>query len=88
MKNNNYSEEHALTFLPNRLREAVRKSAALYHGTLSEVRLRAERAVFIHKNPCAIIARLLSEKVKKSSFRICPAELSFTDFCRLLQLHL
>lgn len=47
MKNNNYSEEHALTFLPNRLREAVRKSAALYHGTLSEVRLRAERAVFI-----------------------------------------
>lgn len=47
MSSNNYSEEHALAYLPSRLSEAVRRSAALYHGTLGEIRLRAERPVFI-----------------------------------------
>lgn len=45
--NKNYSEEYALTFLPSHLSEAVKKSAALYHGTVSEIRLRTGCPVFI-----------------------------------------
>lgn len=43
----NYSEEYALSFLPVRIAECVRKAAALYHGTVGEIRLRTDCPVFI-----------------------------------------
>lgn len=45
--NNNYSEEHALSFLPERLREAVKRSSALYRGAVSEIRLREGCPLYI-----------------------------------------
>ena len=45
--NKNYSEEYALSFLPHRIAESVRKAAALYHGSINEVRLRTDCPVYI-----------------------------------------
>lgn len=45
--NKNYSEEYALSFLPHRIAESVRKAAALYRGNINEVRLRTDCPVYI-----------------------------------------
>ncbi|MCI8611560.1 MAG: AAA family ATPase [Clostridiales bacterium] len=46
-KGKDFNEEAALAYLPSRLTEAARKSAALYHGMISEIRLRAGCPMFL-----------------------------------------
>lgn len=55
MEKTNYSEEYAITYLPRRIAECVRRSAALYNGRISEIRLRTGCPVYITaagKNVC------------------------------------
>lgn len=44
------TEEKALSYLPTTISVAVKKAMALYKGNISELRLRAERPVFITAN--------------------------------------
>ena len=46
-KGTDFNEEAALAYLPGRLTEAARKSAALYHGMISEIRLRVGCPMFL-----------------------------------------
>lgn len=46
-KGKDFNEEAALAYLPGRLTEAARKSAALYHGMISEIRLRVGCPMFL-----------------------------------------
>ena len=47
MERTNYSEEYALSCLPQRLSAQVRKTAALYAGQISEIRLRTSCPVYL-----------------------------------------
>ncbi len=47
MERTNYTEEYAITYLPKRIAESVRKTAALYNGKISEIRLRSSCPVYI-----------------------------------------
>ena len=46
-KGKDFNEEAALAYLPNRLSEAARRTAALYHGVIGEIRLRAGCPMFL-----------------------------------------
>lgn len=47
MDKTSFSEEYAMTFLPLRIASAVKKTAALYNGKMSEIRLRSNCTVYI-----------------------------------------
>lgn len=47
MEKTNFSEEYAITYLPQRIAVSVRKTAALYNGKISEIRLRTSCPVYI-----------------------------------------
>ena len=54
---NTYYEECALSYLPRHLAEGVRKSASLYRGSISEIRLRAGGALTVTANSKNILTQ-------------------------------
>lgn len=46
-KGKDFNEEAALAYLPGRMAEAAKRTAALYHGVISEIRLRAGCPMFL-----------------------------------------
>ena len=60
----NYCEDLALSYLPASISDAVRRTMGLYRGNVSEIRLRADKPVFItvgNKNICCNISSTTDE---------------------------
>lgn len=53
-RSNNYYEECAISYLPVHMAEVIRRSASLYRGTLSEIRLRAGSSLMLTSRDAGI----------------------------------